>query len=186
MVQSIELLFDEPAETALRSAWDGLAAAGLPSLAQHQGPTNRPHVTVAVAESGLDPAVAAVRAIADHGLDGLGPLEVGAPLLFGGHRHRWVLTRQIVPSGRLLAFHATVHGAIRDAAPDAEVVVQTLPDRWTPHASLVRHISADRVAEALEAIDPTPLTCRFVGLRLWDSVERTVQSLSTRSPGTPS
>ena len=42
---------------------------------------------------------------------------VGSPVLFGGHRGRWVLARQIVPSRPLLTLHAAVHRALQLHVP---------------------------------------------------------------------
>ena len=52
MVQSVELLLDPDTEAAVRSSWDALAAVDLPSLASNTAESNRPHVTLAVAETG--------------------------------------------------------------------------------------------------------------------------------------
>lgn len=180
MVQSIELLFDEETEARVRASWDALRDAGLPSLATHTGETNRPHVTVAVTDEGdLLPAVEALRAVfAGWDLAGRGLAAViGSPILFGGHRHRWVLARQMVPSRPLLTVHAAVARAVAEAAPDAEVHEQTRPDGWTAHVSLARRIPEDRVGEALGVVDAEPIPCRFTGARLWDSVPKTVTPL---------
>lgn len=180
MVQSIELLFDDDAEAALRSTWAVLADAGLPSLADHRGETNRPHVTVAVTDgSGFEAAVAALHAVFDGwgiGRTGLAAV-IGAPLLFGGQRRRWVLARQIVASRPLLTLHSAVSRAVGLQAPGAEVVAQTRPDLWTPHATLARRIPAERLAEALATVDREPLPCRFRAARLWDSTTKTVTPL---------
>lgn len=179
MVQSLELLLDEGSESALRGSWDALAAAGLPSLASHTSETNRPHVTVAAAEEGLDGALDAVRAVvAGWGL-GTGGLAavVGSPVLFGGAKQRWVLARQIVPSRPLLTLHAAVHRALSEHAPEAEVDPQTTPDGWTAHVTLSRRMPADRLAEALAVVDPEPIPFRFTGLRFWDSPSKTVTDL---------
>ncbi|HEY8319867.1 MAG TPA: 2'-5' RNA ligase family protein [Amnibacterium sp.] len=178
MVQSVELLLDPDAEQRIRDGWAALADAGLPSLASHEGASNRPHVTVAVAETGLLPAVEALRAVfrgwhlAERGL----AAEVGAPVLFGGHRHRWVLARLVVPSRPLLTVHSAVHRAIAADASEAEVVAQTRPDAWTPHVTLARRIEAERLGAALDAGGP-PLPCRITGARLWDGGSRTVTDL---------
>jgi hypothetical protein len=181
MVQSIELLLDEQTEATLRASWTTLADAGLPSLATHSGDSNRPHVTLAVTDaSGFETAEAGLRAVfegwdlAGAGLAGV----VGSPVLFGGHRHRWVLARQLVPSRPLLTLHSAVHRGLQVHVPDAQVIDQTLPDRWTPHVSLARRVPGDRLGEALDAVDVEPLPCRFVGARLWDSVEKTVTPLT--------
>lgn len=181
MVQSIELLLDEQAETALRASWTTLADAGLPSLATHSGDSNRPHVTLAVTDaSGFETAEAGLRAVFE-GWDLAGgglAAVVGSPVLFGGHKHRWVLARQVVPSRPLLTLHSAVHRALQQHVPDVEVTEQTLPDRWTAHVSLARRVQADRLGEALGAVDLGPIPCRFVGARLWDSVEKSVTPLA--------
>jgi len=179
MVQSVELLLDPETEQRIRDGWAALADAGLPSLATHGGDSNRPHITVAVAEEGLTPAVEALRAVfrgwhlAERGL----AAELGAPVLFGGHRHRWVLARLVVPSRPLLTVHSAVHRAIAADAPDADVVEQTRPDGWTPHVTLARRIESERLGAALDALDPAPLPCRITGARLWDGATRTVTDL---------
>ena len=181
MVQSIELLFDEETEARLRAVWDALQEAGLPSLASHTGETNRPHVTVAVVDEGdLSPAVDALRAVfAGWDLSGGGfPATVGSPVLFGGHRHRWVLARQVVPSRPLLTLHAAVARALAQAAPDAPVHEQTRPDAWTAHVSLARRVPEDRMGAVLATVDAEPIDCRFTAARLWDSVPKTVTALA--------
>lgn len=177
MVQSIELLFDEQTDGSIRASWDALAAAGLPSLTSHRGDSNRPHVTVAVSEAGgLDEAIGAVRAVfAGWGLSAAGfAAVVGAPVLFGGAKGRWVLARQIVPSRPLLTLHSAVHRAIGER----EVVAQTRPDGWTPHVTLASRMPGERLAEALALLPPDPLSCRFVTARLWDSTTKTVTPLT--------
>ena len=180
MVQSVELLLDQDTEAAVRSAWDALAAVDLPSLASNTAESNRPHVTLAVAETGLQPAAEGLRAVfrgwelADEGLAGV----VGSPVLFGGQRGRWVLARQVVPSRPLLTMHSAVHRMIGLEAPDAEVVEQTVPDGWTAHVTLARRIPSSRLPEALGLLDAAPLPCRFVAARLWDSGTRSITSLT--------
>lgn len=179
MVQSVELLLEPDAEQRVRDEWIALADAGLPSLATQNSETNRPHVTAAVAETGLEAAVDALNAVfrgwhlAERGL----PVVVGSPVLFGGHRARWVLARLVVPSRPLITLHSAVHRAIDGAAPDAEVVDQTRPDSWTAHVSLARRVPADRLGDALSSVDPSPIRCRITGARLWDSTPKTVTPL---------
>jgi 2'-5' RNA ligase len=179
MVQSVELLLDPDAEERIRDEWAALEAAGLPSLATNRSESNRPHVTVAVAETGLEPAVEALRAVFRGwhlAADGL-PVVVGSPLLFGGHGSRFVLTRMVVPSRPLLTVHSAVHRAIGAEAAEASVVDQTRPDSWTPHVTLARRLPADRIGQALGALDPSPVPARIVAARLWDGNRRTVTSL---------
>ena len=179
MVQSVELLLEPDAEQRVRDEWTVLAAAGLPSLATQHSETSRPHVTLAVADAGLEPAVDALNAVfrgwhlAERGM----AVVVGSPVLFGGHHCRWVLARLVVPSRPLITLHSAVHRAIDAAAPDARVVEQTRPDAWTPHVSLARRVAADRMGDALSHVDPSPLRCRVTGARLWDSAAKTVTPL---------
>lgn len=173
MVQSIELLLDTKSDAAVRATWDTLAEAGLPSLADHRGASNRPHLTLLAAESGLQGALPQLRQVLQR-VDLAAIL--GAPLLFGGHRGRWVLTRQVVPSRALLALHAAVHQAVvtaTGASPDPT----TAPDGWTPHVSLARRMPADRLPQSLALLDPNPLAGRLVGARLWDGASATVTTL---------
>jgi 2'-5' RNA ligase superfamily len=180
MVQSIELLLDPDSENAVRAEWDALASVDLPSLATQHAETNRPHVTLAVADAGLEGAEEGLRAVfrgwelTTEGVAGI----VGSPVLFGGHRGRWVLARQVVPSRPLLTLHSAVHRALSLQAPDVEVVEQTLPDEWTAHVSLARRVPAARVPEALGLIGGDPIPCRFTAARLWDSRPATVTPLT--------
>ena len=50
MVHSIELLFDDRTDAALRRLWQRLAEARLPGHARVCTPGSRPHVTLTVAE----------------------------------------------------------------------------------------------------------------------------------------
>ncbi len=179
MVQSVELLLDPDTEGRIRRDWAALADAGLPSLVSNRSESNRPHVTLAVAEGGLEAAIDGLRAVfrgwhlADRGL----PVVVGAPLLFGGHHDRFVLARLVVPSRPLLTVHSAVHRALGTEAPDAETVDQTRPDAWTPHVSLARRLPADRVGDALVRFAAAPIPARVTGARLWDGGPKTVLDL---------
>ena len=114
MVHSVELVFDQDTEAAVRQIWDGLREAGIPS----QAPASRPHATLTVAER-IDPEV-------DTLLASLGgrfpmPCRIGAPLLFG--RAKVVLARLVVPTAELLDVHAEVHRLCLphvSPAPDGE------------------------------------------------------------------
>ena len=50
-MRTVELVCDPDLDATVREAWRRLAAAGLPSLATHRSPTNRPHVTLGTAET---------------------------------------------------------------------------------------------------------------------------------------
>jgi hypothetical protein len=100
MVHSIELLLDTESDAAIRRIWADLADAGLPSQLSNTSPSNRPHVSVVVAEH-IDTAVD----------DLLRPLArrlpircvIGSPVLFGGDAI--TIARLVVPSAESLSLH---------------------------------------------------------------------------------
>jgi hypothetical protein len=163
MVHSVELLFDAGTDAAVRGIWDDLAAAGIRSLAGHRSPTNRPHVTMTVAED-MDGEVD----------EDLVPLldrlpcncVIGAPMLFGAGP--FTLVRLVVPSADLTAIHAH---ALRVCLPHMAkgALPHSLPGQWTPHVTLARRLPADQLAAAVALPSVNrDLAARVVGLRHWD------------------
>ena len=158
MVQSVELLLDDELDAVVRAQWRALADAGLPSQARHTGPTNRPHVTLAVSFRRWPEAVeAALR-------DAVGPLplpvRLGGLVTFG-QGGRYVLARLVVPSSGLLALHARIAAAVAadhpDPDPDPDPDHIDAPGhlavgRWTPHVTLARRIDAALFPAALGAL----------------------------------
>jgi hypothetical protein len=166
MVHSVELLFDQGTEAAIRREWTALADAGLPSQARHTSPSNRPHVTLLVAQR-IDPAVDAALWEPARQL----PLDclVGAPMLFG--REALTLVRLIVPAAGLLRLHESVDSiCARYLAPGPLPHVR--PGRWTPHVTLARRLSPADLPAALAAIDADGVAGTFARLRRWDSDAR--------------
>ncbi len=164
-VQTVELLLDEATDVAVRSTWRVLAGAALPSQAQHAGPSNAPHVTVAVRESipsALDEALGAAAG------DLPVPIGLGGLLVFA--RRRCVLARAVVPSEQLLRLHAGVHEALAGCGPTPATM---LPGRWTPHVTLARGLSAEQVGAALAALgETTDQDGTVVAVRRWDAAQR--------------
>ena len=74
MVHSVELLFDAEADAAVRRLWDDLTDAGVRSLASSTSPSNRPHLTLTVAEHMDDGVNDSLRPL-------LGRLPFARPLL---------------------------------------------------------------------------------------------------------
>ncbi|KUI34171.1 hypothetical protein AU197_05390 [Mycobacterium sp. IS-1590] len=167
MVHSVELVFDPDTDAKIRGIWDDLTRAGIRSQASNKSPTNRPHLTVTVAEN-IDEAVnTALRPILK-----LLPLActVGAPMLFGSRVV--TLVRLVVPSSELLALHRQVHELCLPHIPGG-VLGHADPGQWTPHVTLARRVAPDKL--------PTALTIRSVGrelrgavtgLRHWDGDNR--------------
>lgn len=166
MAHSIELLFDDATEDAIRREWAALAAAGLPSQAGHRSPTNRPHVTLAVSKR-IDPIVDELLREQVAVL----PLEcrIGAVTVFG--RGSVTLVRLIVPSDGLLRFQAGVAdtcGPHQTPGPYAH----SLPGQWTPHVTLSRRLPQADVPAALAVLAAESVAGRFAKLRRWDGDAR--------------
>ena len=166
MAHSIELLLDPDGDAAIRSIWDQLSQAGLPSQNRVTSDTNRPHVTLLAAgriDAGID---AVLRDLAPR----LGfTCVVGAPVVFTGPR--MTLARLIVPSEELLALHDDVY---RLSGPylTGEPFAHCVPGHWTPHATLGRRFTTEQIGAALDVIDGADLAARVIGLRRWDGDAR--------------
>ncbi len=166
MAHSVELLFDQCADAAIRRQWAALADAGLPSQAHHKSPSNRPHVTLTVAQR-IDPAVDAALWEPARQL----PLDclIGAPMIFG--RKSLTLVRLIVPAAGLLRLQESVDSICAPYVA-SEPFAHVRPGRWTPHVTLARRLASADLAAALDAIDADDVIGTFAGLRRWDGDAR--------------
>lgn len=162
----VELLPDPAAEAAVRSQWDRLTAAGLPSLADHRSPSNRPHMTVTMVSDwtagAIDDVVGGVTL----------PVELGPLVCFGAGP--WVLVRLVVPTAALLDLHRRVTENLgTPSSPFCEV------GRWIPHVSLANRLDATQLAAAVELLSPGPVITTQLGrARHWDSGARVEESLN--------
>jgi hypothetical protein len=172
MAHSVELLLDPAADAAVRAEWAALADAGLPSLAAHRSPTNRPHVTLT--------AAARIGPAADGDLAALAerlpiPCLLGALVVFG--RSTVTLVRSVVPSVELLDFHRVVSDVVAPHLPSG-AYPHTEPGHWTAHVTLCRRLRADLVPAALGVIVPQSIEGAFAALRRWDGDAKTDHPLS--------
>jgi hypothetical protein len=154
-VHTVELLFDPVLEASVRDLWDRLHAAGLPSLATHRHPTNRPHVTLTAAAS----------------LAGLPVLALPAPVtvLPGVRMLGRALVREIAAAPALRTTHAAVWRAIGGENP------LYAPETWTPHVSLALKVPEDKRSAAVALLAGLPsVTGQFVAARSYDTETRTV------------
>lgn len=168
MVQSVELLLDDDAVALIVREWRLLADAGLPSQARHSGASNRPHVTVAVAQSfSAEVERRLADLVADSQRAGRFPvaLRLGGLVLFGGPRA--VLARAVVPTAALLDFHARAHEAL---AGSPGIPPHLFPGRYTPHVTLGMRMRADQVASAAAHVLPVceDIDTEITGVRRWD------------------
>lgn len=167
-MRSIELTFGESTDSAIRTDWARLSEAGLPSLASHTSPSNRPHITLAAGN------LLEVGSNLQNLWSGL-PLSIGFSglVLFPAGAGRYVLARLVVPTADLLQLHARLHQLCTGAYE------YTLPDAWTPHVTLARRIPGHRLAAALDALEDRA-EGQCIEARLWDSSTRTITSLGGR------
>jgi 2'-5' RNA ligase len=161
-MRTVELLLNDELDAAVRDVWRRLAAVGLPSLATHTHPTNRPHLTLAAAAE----------------LPELGPALTGLPLSVTLHG-------LILFEGKVgtLAWRVTADPALRELQAriwhqlaGAERDPMHQPDRWVPHVSLARRPSPTAATRVLA--DLAPATGWFVGARSYDTKTRTATMLT--------
>lgn len=155
-MRTVELVFDPELERAVRTLWDRLHAAGVRSLATHTHPTNRPHVTLAVAAS--------IDALPRLGLPV--PVRLGAPRMLG--------RALVLPVAGLQGVQTRVWSAVGSANPLHH------PDRWVPHVSLA--LKATPGSDTLLAGLPA-LTGHAVAARSYDQGTRTVLDLPDHPAG---
>lgn len=173
MVQAVELTFDRSTEDRVLAEWAVLQDAGLPSLADHTGATNRPHVTLHVRD--------ALAASGEGRLDELVrrlplPVRVGGVVLFHARR-RWVVSRQLVVDRALLDLHDAVTSAVGGGGSPL-----TLPGRWVPHVTLARGVRDEQLPAVLGLLADAPAYAGL-GLRLrrWDQATRHAWSIAQTS-----
>jgi hypothetical protein len=153
-VRTVELLPDETLDAEVRAVWSRLAAAGLPSLASHPHPTNRPHLTLA---AGI--------ALPDLDLPLPIPVTLSGLLLFPSGMLVW----RVEPSPPLRELQARVWAALDDPNPQRE------PSCWVPHISLARRFTSD-----FEGFDPGVRAGHLTAARSYDSETRTVTDVGVR------
>ena len=164
VTQSVELLLDEGLDALVRSDWDALAVAGLPSQGRHRSTSNRPHVTLAAMKA-VDPALEPqmVRALGDFPV----PVRLGALSVFG--RDRFVLVRAVVPDIELLRRQALLGTVLGSGAE----LPYLQAGHWVPHVTLAHLMTADQVAVALSVVrGPREADGYAVGVRRWDGDAR--------------
>ncbi len=167
MTQSVEVILDEVAETAVFAQWGALAEARLPTAQRQQPDVNhRPHITLYAAD--------AVPAEAEARLNELLPgldlsATVGPVTVFGPRHGKCILVRSVIGSPDLLALQQQV-ATICGADPSGLFAA----GQWVPHVTLARRMSSAQVAIALEVLgEARPLTTRITQCRRWDGDART-------------
>lgn len=160
-MRTVELVVDPDLDASVRSVWHRLHAAGLPSLATHTHPSNRPHLTLAAADS-LPPE--------------LGALLTGLPLTAELDRIVYfdrAVAWRVVLTDELRDLHAEVWHALRGTERNP----LHAPGSWIPHVSLaLRAKDRSRYEEQLRGLPAA--RGGFVAARTYDGATRTVAPLS--------
>ncbi|NHC46397.1 2'-5' RNA ligase family protein [Motilibacter aurantiacus] len=171
MARTVELLLDEELDAEVRRVWAVLEAAGLPSQSLHPHESNRPHLTLGVANE----LVAGGEAELGRALRRLPlRLRLDGLVVFGGRRRTlaWLVT----PSPGLVDLHAGVAQALAAYAPAPSP--QHLPGRWTPHVTLAARLEPQERAAALDALDGLrAVEGSATGARSYDTSTRSVTPL---------
>ncbi|MFE0774424.1 2'-5' RNA ligase family protein, partial [Streptomyces sp. NPDC058861] len=115
-------------ERAVREAWRRLADAGLPSLAGHRHPTNRPHLTLASADA--LPAGVRARLLGALAEALPVPLRLDGFVRFSGRVR--VLAWAVRPDDALLRLHGAVWRILREAPESGWPNPLLDPARWAP------------------------------------------------------
>ncbi|WP_329009659.1 2'-5' RNA ligase family protein [Micromonospora rifamycinica] len=173
-MRTVELLCCPALEEAVRAAWGRLAGAGLPSLARHGHPTNRPHLTLAAVDDFPPGAADRLAGLFDAALplpvrlDRVTVLDGSAPLVW-----------PVRPTATLTGLHRAVWAAL-DGADGRRP--WHAPGHWIPHLSLALRFRDHDRRLARAVVDGDRPAGRFVAARSYDGDTRTVQSLGGRFP----
>ncbi|CAN5688391.1 2'-5' RNA ligase family protein [soil metagenome] len=162
-LHALELLPDAAGADVVRRSWQALRDAGLPSMLDHTGASNTPHVTaIAVPEVAGDVEHLAVDLLrpllpAMAGLSGL--------VVFGGDR---------VTLARVVDVPDVVVAAVLRLR--AATTGHQHPG-WLPHATLGRRIPRADLSRAIAAVGLVEAPLTLVSLRRWDPDADEVRSL---------
>lgn len=159
-MQSVELLLDAGLDTAIRREWRRLSDAALPSQDVVRRSTNRPHVTLAVAQH-IDPETDLLlqRQLSAPDLR----VSLGGLVVFGGHRK--TLAYLVIPTGGLLALQRSIFRVLHQCPG---IPAHIHPGDWTPHVTLARRVFRDEIGPAVNLVAPAHGSGRAVGIRRWD------------------
>lgn len=153
-LHALELVPDAAGREAVRQDWQALRDAGLPSMLDHTGASNTPHLTVVSAPQLPDAAmdVARVR------LGGMLPVRARTAglLLLGGRR---VTVARAVDLDDDVVRRAL---AVRVQVPDRQHV------GWLPHVTLARRVDRDDAQRAVDALGHADTELVLTVLRRWD------------------
>ena len=161
-MQTLDLTFAPEDDAAIRTRWKALQDAGLPSMADHKGSSNAPHLTLVSAPVIPKEVVDRAREFFASEL----PMQMGVGGLLVLGSGKYVLADLVLPP---LAVHEAVeriHGLL--IGSDATI------RPWTPHLTLAKRLTEEQVAAVLVLLGtkPAPTVFTAVRLRWWDPWSR--------------
>ncbi|MER8032079.1 2'-5' RNA ligase family protein [Streptomyces bauhiniae] len=173
-MRTVELLLDDASEARVRGVWGRLAEAGMPCLAGHRHPTNRPHLTLTTASELPWEAVALALSVLPL------PLRLEGTLRFEGRTS--VLAWRVVPEAGLAALQRRVWEV---ASGGGNPLFE--PANWVPHLTLGRDRSGTGSwpAELLPGELAEPWEGTFTEARSYDTELRTVERLTPNFAAPP-
>lgn len=176
-VRTIELTCEPEFDRVVRTVWDRLADAGLPSLTLNTHPAHRPHLTLAAV--GQFPPGAQERIDALLGAPNLPiPVRLTGLLSFSARSRRRVLVWVVVPTAELIGLHTAVWQVLEDAGQPNPLY---LPGRWVPHMGLTRRLEPAQLVTALEVLGRLPdLPGNLDAARTYDSDSGITMPLGSR------
>ncbi len=162
-LHALELLPDEAGEAVVRRGWQALHDAGLPSMLDHTGGTNTPHVTV-LACPVIDDAA---EALASELLAPLLPVrvEVSGLLVLGGERT--TLARLLDVPDEVVAAVLRLRAATSGHQHHG----------WVPHVTFGRRITRADLPVAMAAVGHAEESVVLTSLRRWDPEANAVRAL---------
>lgn len=170
MVAALELYLDPVAEKRIRTLWDALARAGVPTMRDLLNGRHRPHLSLMSGPELDGPGVSAA----------LRDMRVAMPLdlrfEFVGQFLGRVLWLGPVPTAELLAHHAAVHERLGQAGIGGFDVYR--PGRWVPHCTLSMRVPSPMLADAVRlCMDVLPIEATVVGAAVADHARDSFTSL---------
>jgi 2'-5' RNA ligase len=175
MAQALEFFFDGEADTAVRSIWQRLERAGVPSLASRSHRRHRPHVTFALGGAFTRPTRADLAA--ELRLLALPSIWLYTLGTFPTTENNLVLTA--VVDAELLAVHSAVHDVLAKKVKNPSAYY--LPGSWVPHCALAQEIDTPTLAAGIAALHPVePIRAKVDEVGITDTVTGEVDVLFSR------
>ncbi len=163
-------LFDDEADTAVRTLWSRLDDAGLPAARRFP-----PHVTFAMATD--IPAKTRTALRADLRLLFIPSLWLHSLSTFATTEHTLMLGA--VTDGELLAVHSAVHDVLAGKVRNPNSYY--LPGSWIPHCTLVEGVTEAEMVTAFGVAFPAPpIEAKVHRMVIADTTTGELETLVTR------